>query len=950
MFPKEKSARELFFERLDELIALNKKRDRRKLAQIIESAGLDPKALPHYFNADYELRMVPQPDKLDRLLKELAIVGAGKPDIALLVDQLEDAAALARRERASPRASSKTGASPASPKPGPSPAPNIDIRAIAAFALPTLVGRHSEYKLLQEAWASALDEKPTRTRILVLHASGGEGKTSLISRWASDVAASTTQAVAIFAWSFYNQGTGDQARSTSDEFVNAALKHFGLGFDESTASTPMVRARRLVDHLQQTTTLLLLDGLEPLQFSPGPSVDATLKDDAIRHLLVSLRRRNPGLCVVTTRLNISELNEGEDVSARQVVLPPLSISESLQLLRSMTWGFGDGAYRLRGEDDEFIDLAEWTRGHALTLSLAGKILIVAHQGDLRVRDQITLHGADSKIPFASGRTNHAWRVLESYETWFERGAEDGLRCLALLRALSLFDRPAPVDCLLAVFQGPPIDGFTNALGDQSSVQIDITFKQLESFGLATGQRAGEFGMTLEAVDTHPLIREFFAAECKQTRLGAWREAHGRLFAFYADKTANTVPRAPSDLEPLYLAVVHGCSAGYPQRAFDEIFWSRICRGHAHFSTSKFGAVNRDLAALASFFATVWSAPSELLTADTQATVCSLAAFRLRSMGRFGEAKPLMDRALDHFQQKRAWAAAANEAGNLSVLLMHAGRLAEALAAADRSLAFAKAREHDEGASAKTQLFISGRHAVRADALFQLGLEGGETARQEFELAETVQAEHLPDRPLLYSTKGYRYHELLLDLGQAEEVLRRTEIISAWKTEDYEILDQGLISLVQARAHLLLGQRGDTRELKRAKVQIQHALDHFFLANYQESYVRALVVQVEIEAALDRRSELIKDSLDRAWELASRGPLALFQADILLARVRTDLDQDFARNGARYPWRSVDDDLTQAQRLIDEAAYGRRREELARLLRRREPAPHLNGQLNSHPAR
>ncbi len=68
----------------------------------------------------------------------------------------------------------------------------------------------------------------------------------------------------------------------------------------------------------------------------------------------------------------------------------------------------------------------------------------------------------------------------------------------------------------------------------------------------------------------------------------------------------------------------------------------------------------------------------------------------------------------------------------------------------------------------------------------------------------------------------------------------------------------------------------------------------------------------------------QSDLDEAWEIAERGPMKLFLADIHLNRARL-----FFRE-KEYPreWISPQADLTAAQKLINDCGYHRRDEELA----------------------
>ncbi len=69
------------------------------------------------------------------------------------------------------------------------------------------------------------------------------------------------------------------------------------------------------------------------------------------------------------------------------------------------------------------------------------------------------------------------------------------------------------------------------------------------------------------------------------------------------------------------------------------------------------------------------------------------------------------------------------------------------------------------------------------------------------------------------------------------------------------------------------------------------------------------------------AESAQADLDDAQEIAERGPMPLFLADIALHRARL-----FGGLSA-YPWDSPAADLATARRLIEKHGYGRRREEL-----------------------
>ena len=89
-----------------------------------------------------------------------------------------------------------------------------------------LVGREEALARLDGVW----DEG--RIRVVVIHAWGGVGKTSLVAEWMARMASEGWRGARwVFDWSFYSQGTrpdgdGDKAIS-ADVFIAGALAFFG---------------------------------------------------------------------------------------------------------------------------------------------------------------------------------------------------------------------------------------------------------------------------------------------------------------------------------------------------------------------------------------------------------------------------------------------------------------------------------------------------------------------------------------------------------------------------------------------------------------------------------------------------------------------------------------------------------------------------------------------------
>lgn len=158
-------------------------------------------------------------------------------------------------------------------------------------------------KRLDEAWNDSTQH------VLIIRGIGGEGKTSLVVEWANQLAGRDYDGASYFDWSFYSQGTRDQTTASSDPFIAAALEFFGDDEGKklaNSAASARDKAVALLGYIRRRRTLLVLDGLEPLQYPLGP-LGGQLRNDAMAVLLKGLAQSNPGLCVDTTGLSIPHL-------------------------------------------------------------------------------------------------------------------------------------------------------------------------------------------------------------------------------------------------------------------------------------------------------------------------------------------------------------------------------------------------------------------------------------------------------------------------------------------------------------------------------------------------------------------------------------------------------------------------------------------------------------------
>jgi NACHT domain-containing protein len=104
--------------------------------------------------------------------------------------------------------------------------------------------------------------------VVTIVAWAGVGKSTLVNHWLRRMAAEQYRsAQLVFGWSFYRQGTSG-GTSSADEFIDAALAWFGD--PDPRIGTAWEKGERLAKLVAHRRTLLVLDGLEPLQNPPGP--------------------------------------------------------------------------------------------------------------------------------------------------------------------------------------------------------------------------------------------------------------------------------------------------------------------------------------------------------------------------------------------------------------------------------------------------------------------------------------------------------------------------------------------------------------------------------------------------------------------------------------------------------------------------------------------------------
>jgi predicted ATPase len=429
-------------------------------------------------------------------------------------------------------------------------------------------GREEDIAFLDAAWANP------QVNVVTTVAWAGVGKSTLVNHWLRRLAADHYRSAEfIFGWSFYRQGSSGDT-SSADEFLDAALNWFGD--PDPRIGTEWEKGERLAKLVAHRRTLLVLDGLEPLQNPPGPQ-EGRLREPSLHALLRGLAAFNRGLCVITTRTPVADIADYEGTSSLRRDLEQLSSDAGAKLLQALGVKGDEGA--LRTASNEFS-------GHCLALTLLGSYLTDAYNGDIRRRREV-----GTRLAQDVRQGVHARKVMESYQTWLGESPE-----LSLLRMLGLFDRPADEKALEALLRSPAIAGLTESLTGLLPTVWRTILAKLRRARLVAAEDPHYPG----TLDTHPLVREYFGEQLRSQRTQAWKECNKRLYHYYRT-LAPELPNNFRDMEPLLSAVVSGCNAGLFREALHEVYIPRIQRGDASFAGNVLGARGALLSVLAHFF-------------------------------------------------------------------------------------------------------------------------------------------------------------------------------------------------------------------------------------------------------------------------------------------------------------------------------------------------------------
>jgi len=677
--------------------------------------------------------------------------------------------------------------------------------------------------------------KNSSTHIAVIVADGGMGKTSLVNHWILQKDnLINCKYKNIYAWSFYTQGTGGRSNISGNEFLVDALGWFGDPDPDHGSS--MAKGRRLANIVRTERSLIILDGLEPLQQATGEN-QGIIIDHGVKYFLKELAFQNEGLCVITTRADISDLKSFINSTVKCLKLEPLSKGSVRKLF------IAHGTTEIQAAQlDQIVILFH---GHPLAIKLLAKMLAVRFDGHINKRKFI------EKIIEEPHEGGHAVRVMKSYDKWLKNSLE-----WIIIHIMGLFDRPVQEDTLTTVRNTLRRLKWTNEISNNEILKWEYALKRLVKLGLISEQHI----LNRKEYDCHPIIREFYREKLEMFYPRIWKKTNNILFELFQNQCVKLTPDSFKDMEPLFLAVTHGCSAGLHNEALQKVYWLRIRREYDAYSVQTLGAFGADLSAVSNFFITRFSKIHNSIAGIWKARVFSSAGLNLRAQGQLQDSVIPMTEGLNAYVQNFDWKNASIDAAHLAQVHTRLGHLQYAIKLARKSQTYINKTEDTYWKIAMM--------TCPGEILYLMG--NLKHSEKQFILAESLQKKHEPDFPYLYGLQGFLYCLVLIDLGKYDNVTERATIIPTWETRRRRPLDIANYKLILGIAYLF----SEKSSVVYAQEQLNISIDLMREAGRTDYLPIALLARV-LSLAIQKKFYEAWQEMDTTKQLLEDGEMKLF---------------------------------------------------------------------------
>jgi tetratricopeptide (TPR) repeat protein/PAS domain-containing protein len=642
-----------------------------------------------------------------------------------------------------------------------------------------------------------------KVRIGALVGWGGVGKSALVRKWYDSLEENDIHPDGIFWWGFYRNAYLDQ-------FLNALLRYVSQGqIEPESITSTWEKVERIKEYLHQGAYLLVLDGLEQMQKSESSDEFERMihrECTELLHYVADVSKAGEasgGLCLITTRYPLKDLDAWREHSYREQPVTDLSIPDSLKMLQ------GRG---VTGSDEAVIEVIMRYKGHALSLTSLAGYLNKYYDGDINHAPDITFVLSDEE------RFKDVNKLLRKYAEKMSEPERVFLHLFSLFRT-----EVTETDYKIAFRHRVKGMDFNKALVKMS----ELDFRDLVS-GLVDW-RLISYDEMKNTYTTHPLIKTYFEATFDEKIKKLCHKHLYQYFGLHAPEWPETLEEMP----PLFEQVYHGCAAGLYDEVFYDVYVEKIKRENEYFIVTNLGAWETDLALVRAFFPEGDLTQIPLVSIKNgQRYLMNEAGLALLNIGRPKDGESLLIISKNKASEDKFFTAASVGYLNLAELQFRTGALERALESARKALEMAeKAKSNPD----VTQDIIVNHYIIsKAWIAWILHLKGKtKEAEKEFKEADDLQEKIGKCR--LYSLPGACYADFLLSMKRIKEAFELTQ-------QNLEICHQhNFVNSIQL-CHRCLGA------LERMRRNLKEARNH--LKNVLELTHKVGRPALEIEALLE----------------------------------------------------------------------------------------------------
>ncbi|MCL4207585.1 MAG: TIR domain-containing protein [Pirellulaceae bacterium] len=554
--------------------------------------------------------------------------------------------------------------------------------------------------------------------------------------------------------------------------------------------------------LQQTSGLLVLDGLEKVQEDGVRGLLGRLASPKLREFLDRIAAGYfPELSVlVTSRFPLADLRDARPQFFRLLPIEEIELPAGIRLLR---------ARGVRGTDPQLAPIVDACGRHALTVDFAGGYIAEFGGGDPATPVDFEMDSArlqemlddepDEARRHVLKQGHRFARLAERYRDAMLGGTaerSDGdAAALALLQRICLFRLGVDANTLANIFTGEQAVQVSGpALAGLSGPQLQKKLDWLVRMRIVESQSQIQNQKSKIRYTIHPAVRDGFLSGLAADALREYHEAVRQGLAVSLGDAPGENPSDPATLDLLEEIVHHTLQSGRVPEAWDiyrnrigghkNLLWrlgayergERICRAFAGGVAPETLFAPAPLSPRAgrgaggegrspSNATTFRVLPYQSLPEATQAIFINEWALYLKNLGRLAAAARCYQLGNEPDYRNENWSGASIGNRNLSGAWLLSGRLTAGQATAAEALRLAEL-PGDATHRCYSRAFRAHAHALRGEipaalADFRVALDWQHKAEGD-------------DAPPLYSNRGIWHTHLLARLGRRDEATRLTE--------------------------------------------------------------------------------------------------------------------------------------------------------------------------------